>query len=84
MANKASNNVKVGTICTLTKNDSFVFRLTGTTEQGYPMSDCIVYRCLYEKPNVQVGKPVVVAYTVLFEPAAKEQVELFNELTKSM
>jgi len=84
MVKKTSNNVKVGTICTLTKNDSFVFRLTGTSKQGYPMSDCIVYRCLYEKPNVQVGKPVVVAYTDLFEPATKKQVELFQELTKSM
>ena len=78
------NRISNGTICTLTKNDSFVFRLTGTSKQGYPMSDCIVYRCLYEKPNVQVGKPVVVAYTDLFEPATKKQVELFQELTKSM
>lgn len=84
MAKKTSNNVKVGTICTLTKNDSFIFRLTGTDKQGYPMSDCIVYKCYYEKPNIQVGKAVVVAYTTLFEPASKEQVELFNELTKRM
>lgn len=84
MTKKASNNVNVGTICTLTKNDSFIFRLTGTNEQGYPMSDCIVYKCYYEKPNVQVGKAVVVAYTTLFEPATTEQVELFNELTKRM
>lgn len=84
MNNKAPNSIKVGTICTLTKNDSFIFRLTGTNEQGYPMSDCIVYKCYYEKPNVQVGKPVVVAYTTWFEPATTEQVELFNELTKRM
>lgn len=84
MAKKASNNVKVGTICTLTNNHSFIFRLTGTNELGYPMSECIVYKCYYEKPNVQVGKAVMVAYTDLFEPAAKEQVELFNELTKRM
>lgn len=84
MAKKAPNSIKVGTICTLTKNDSFIFRLTGTNEQGYPMSDFIVYKCYYEKPYVQVGKAVVVAYTKLFEPAAKEQVELFNELTKRM
>lgn len=84
MAKKASNNVKVGTICTLTKNDSFIFRLTGTNEQGYPMSDCIVYKYYYEKPNVQVGKAVVVAYTTWFEPATTGQVELFNELTKRM
>lgn len=84
MNNKAPNSIKVGTICTLTKNDSFVFRLTGTNKQGYPMSDCIIYKCLYEKPNVQVGKAVVVAYTTLFEPASKEQMELFNELTKRM
>lgn len=84
MTKKASNNVKVGTICTLTKNDSFVFRLVGTDKQGYPMSDCIVYKCIYGKPYVQVGKAVVVAYTTLFEPASKEQVELFNEITKRM
>lgn len=84
MTKKASNNVKSGTICTLTKNDSFIFRLTGTNEQGYPMSDCIVYKRYYEKPYVQVGKAVVVAYTDLFEPATKEQVELFDELTKRM
>lgn len=84
MNNKAQSSIKVGTICTLTKNDSFIFRLTGTNEQGYPMSDCIVYKRYYEKPYVQVGKAVVVAYTTLFEPAAKEYVELFNELTKRM
>jgi len=84
MNNKAQNSIKVGTICTLTKNDSFIFRLTGTNELGYPMSDCIVYKRYYEKPSVQVGKAVVVAYTTLFEPAAKEHVELFNELTKRM
>lgn len=84
MTKKASNNVKIGTICTLTKNDSFIFRLSGTNAQGYPMSDCIVYKRFYEKPNVQVGKAVVVAYTTLFEPASKEQVDLFNELTKRM
>lgn len=84
MNNKAPNSIKVGTICTLTKNDSFIFRLKGTNEQGYPISDCIVYKRFYEKPHVQVGKAVVVAYTTLFEPAAKEQVELFNELTKRM
>lgn len=84
MAKKAPNSIKGGTICTLTKNDSFIFRLTGTNKQGYPMSDCIVYKQFYYKPNVQVGKTVVVAYTDLFEPATKEQVELFNELTKRM
>lgn len=78
------DKINAGTICTLTKNDSFIFRLTGTNEQGYPMSDCIVYKRYYEKPYVQVGKAVVVAYTTLFEPASKEQVELFNELTKRM
>ena len=78
------HKIKTGTICTLTKNDSFIFRLTGTDKQGYPMSDCIVYKRYYEKPNVQVGKSVVVAYTTLFEPASKEQIELFNELTKRM
>ena len=46
MTKKASNNVKVGTICTLTKNGSFIFRLTDTNEQGYPMSDCIVFDIL--------------------------------------
>ena len=84
MAKKTSNNIKVGAICTLTKNDSFIFRLTGTNELGYPMSDLIVYKQFYHKPNVQVGKAVVVAYTTLFEPATTEQEELFTELTKRM
>ena len=84
MTKKASNYVNVGTICTLTKNDSLIFRLTGTNEQGYPMSDYIVYKRYHEKPYVQVGKAVVVAYTTWFEPATTEQVELFNELTKRM
>lgn len=84
MTKKASNNIKVGTICTLTKNDSFIFRLTGTNELGFPMSDLIVYKQFYHKPSVQVGKSVVVAYTDLFEPATKEQVKLFNDLTKRM
>ena len=76
--------IKVGTVCTLTKNDAFIFRLTGTNKQGYPMSDCIVYKFNYGKPHVQVGKPVVVAYTTLFEKAADGQEKFFNEITARM
>lgn len=77
--------IKVGTICTLTKNKRFVFRLACTNYKGFPMSDSCVYfpTTFNQQPVVMKDLTATVAYTPLFEPASEEQIEKYNEALRN-
>ena len=82
---KKYNNIKPGTICTLTHNKSVVFRITHVNEQGMPFAKHSYY--YYEHTTGEYefqidDKPVCMAYTTEYEEASKEQKKIFIEMEK--
>ena len=82
---KKCNNIKPGTICTLTHNKSVVFRITHVNEQGMPFAKHSYY--YYEHTTGEYefqidDKPVCMAYTTEYEEASKEQKKIFIETEK--
>ena len=82
---KKYNNIKPGTICTLTHNKSVVFRITNVNEQGMPFAKHSYY--YYEHTTGEYefqidDKPVCMAYTTEYEEASKEQKKIFIEMEK--
>lgn len=80
------NNIKPGTICTLTHNHSIVFRITHVNDQGMPFAKHSYFH--YENTTGEYefqidDKPVCMAYTTEYEEASKEQKEKFIEMEKT-
>ena len=80
---KKFNNIKPGTICTLTHNKSVVFRITHVNDQGMPFAkySYFHYANTTGKYEFQIDdKPVCMAYTTEYEEASKEQKEIFIKM----
>lgn len=74
---KILNNIKPDTICTLTYNDSLVFRVTHVNASGFPFAKHSYYY-EYTTGNYEFqidDKPVCMAYTTEYKEANEEQKE---------
>lgn len=82
---KKFNNIKPGTICTMTHNKSLVFRITHINDQGMPFAKHSYYHYANTTGDYEFQidkKPVCMAYTTEYEEASKEQKEKFIEMEK--
>ena len=82
---KKFNDIKPGTICTLTHNKSVVFRIVHTNDQGMPFAKHSYYHYVNTtgKYEFQIDdKPVCMAYSTEYEEASKEQKKMFIEMEK--
>ena len=82
---KKYNNIKPGTICTLTHNKSVVFRITHVNDRGMPFAKHSYYHYEYTTGGYEFqidDKPVCMAYTIEYEEASNEQKKIFIEMEK--
>lgn len=82
---KKFNNIKPGTICTLTHNKSVVFRITHVNDHGMPFAKHSYYH--YDNTTGEYefqidDEPVCMAYTTEYEEATEEQKKIFIEMEK--
>ena len=79
------NNIKPGTICTLTHNKSVVFRITHVNDRGLPFAKHSYFHYANTTGDYEFqieDKPICMAYTTEYEEASKEQKERFIEMEK--
>jgi len=82
---KKFNDIKSGTICTMTHNKSVVFRITHVNDQGMPFAKHSYFHYTYTTDEYEFqidDKPVCMGYTTEYEEASKEQKEIFIKMEK--
>lgn len=74
------NNIKPGTICTLTKNHSIIFELSRIDDNGWPYARRLVHCGTPTWWDIDDDYEGCVTYCDLFEEATPEQQQLFYKL----
>lgn len=82
---KKFNDIKPGTICTLTYNKSVVFRITHVNDLGFPFAKHSYFHYSNTTGDYEFqidNKPVCMAYTTEYEEATEEQKKIFIDMEK--
>lgn len=77
----SKKDIKPGTICTLTKNHSIVFKLSRIDDNGWPYTKMLVHGDKRTWQSVYGDDEGCVTYCDLFEEATPEQKRLFEEVS---
>jgi len=75
------NNIKPGTICTLTKNHSAIFLLSRIDDDGFPYTKRLILEGRRIWDSEDDDYEGCVAYTNLFEEATPEQKRMFETIS---
>ena len=82
---KKFNDIKPGTICILTHNDSLVFRITHVNDVEYPFAKHSYYHYKNTTGDYEFqidDKPVCMGYTIEYQEATEEQKTIFINMEK--
>ena len=75
------NNIKPGTICTLTKNHSIIFLLSRIDDNGWPYTKRLIHRGRRTWDSEDDDFEDCVTYSNLFEEATPEQKRMFETIS---